>query len=172
MQNLGVEQQCLWCHQVISGPRDRPPTNAPLTHGLCVDCVGYLEGNPIKLGQVLESFATATVVVNSRGTVVGANGASLVMLGKAMSEIAGELAGNVIECSNARRPGGCGRTVHCDGCGIRRAFTETLRTGVPSVAIKARTYRPSADGTLAIREWVLTTERLDQLVLLRIEPAV
>ena len=41
------------------------------------------------------------------------------------------LAGLLFECENAFMPGGCGNTVHCEGCSVRNAITDTAQSSFP-----------------------------------------
>jgi len=51
------------------------------------------------------------------------------MLGKSYRETFGLLGGEAMECKYSRLEGGCGGTVHCKTCTIRRSITHTMETG-------------------------------------------
>jgi len=158
-------QVCQWCQSDASAAEGSAAL-APITRGLCDVCTRYLQGNPSKLAALLERFAEPILVVNSRGAIISNNGAARVILGHGMDPSAAPLVGDVVECAYARLPGGCGKTVHCDGCGIRRAFTETLRSGVSVANIDARSYHRGSAALVTV-DWTLSTERLGEVVLLR-----
>lgn len=53
-------------------------------------------------------------------------------------ELASSTLGEVVECENSRLPGGCGKTVHCSGCVLRRTVTDTYNTGRQSSMVPAK----------------------------------
>ena len=140
---------------------------APLTGGFCGLCARSIMGRRVELNGLLERLEQPVLVANSQGVIIAGNGSALALLGKAFSEVEGQLGGKVLESAYARLPGGCGKTVHCDGCGIRRAVMNTLKSGRPVVSVRARSYRERGD-ELLMQDWELTTERLGDLVLLQL----
>ena len=58
------------------------------------------------------------------------NQAAARALNKPPHQLFGLLGGDAMECVFARRPEGCGRTVHCKTCSIRRAVLATAEQGV------------------------------------------
>jgi hypothetical protein len=77
----------------------------------------------------------------------------------------------VLECAHAREPGGCGETVHCLACTIRRNVVETHRTGVPGTRVPAHLNVARGDGVESTR-FVVSTRKVQQLLLLRIDERV
>ena len=77
-------------------------------------------------------------------------------------------AGDVFECANARLPGGCGRTIHCSGCTLRRTVTDTFTTGRSHVRVPAylRRRRDEDAGAVSL---LITTEKVGGVVLLRVD---
>ena len=71
------------------------------------------------------------LVVQDNARVIAANAAARKMLTREQLEICGELAGEVLGCSHAREPGGCGQTVHCKSCAIRQCVAHTMETAEP-----------------------------------------
>jgi hypothetical protein len=73
-----------------------------------------------------------------------------------------------MECANARLPGGCGKTIHCVGCAIRRAVTHTFLTGKSHLREPAWLDREK-DGKVTRLALLVSTEKRESCVLLRID---
>ena len=120
---------CSFCHVALG---EKEPLDDPtVTHGMCPACFHHFEQQwqGQRLGEYLDAFDVPVVVVNREGRVVAANQHMAAMLGKEDRETNGLLGGEVMECVYSRLEGGCGRTVHCAACTVRRAVTTTLETG-------------------------------------------
>jgi hypothetical protein len=123
------------------------------------------------MGQSLEEFLDSldapVLLVGEDVRVIAANRAAQVMVSKPQSEIGGELGGNVLGCMHAVEPGGCGKTIHCRECTIRRTVTHTMETGEPCTDVPA-----FADiGVINANErvqFLISTEKKRGMVLLRI----
>lgn len=109
-----------------------------------VDLAGYLEG-----------LDAPVVVVDEEGRIMAANQAMSEMLGRPPQECRGLLGGEVFECAYARLPEGCGRTVHCVACTLRRAVSETAQSGRSIDNVAA--YIERSNGRVELR---LSTERI------------
>jgi len=90
------------------------------------------------------------------------------VLGKEPLEIMQHLGGNVFECAYARLPEGCGRTVHCSGCAIRRTVTKTYETGEPQSMVPAILHRENSGRPLKIA-LSITTVKKGNIVVLRVD---
>ena len=76
--------------------------------------------------------------------------------------------GEVFECAYAGLPGGCGRTVHCDGCTIRINVMDTHRTGQSRLRVPAYLFRGKPDDSEKT-DYFISTEKVGKVVLLRID---
>ena len=74
----------------------------------------------------------------------------------------------MVECAHATEPGGCGQTVHCKGCALRRSVEHTHATGEPLRGVHAYQEIRTPNG-IRTAWFELTTERAGDLVLLRID---
>jgi len=92
------------------------------------------------------------------------------MLGKELKSIERQLGGDVMECTYANLPKGCGKTEHCTGCGIRNTVMKTFSTGEPQKNVKAYQYIETPDGVKRTL-FSITTEMVGEIVLLRIDDA-
>jgi len=154
---------CAWCNTIlgIDGDDDSP------THTICHHCRNNLD---FQLGAdlltYLDSLSTPVIVVTGDAEVVVVNFTAAALLGHPSSELHNQRLGDVFECARARFPEGCGRTIHCSGCAIRRAVTDTAATGASHHRQPAilRQYRDDPEITLYI-----TTEQVGDFVVLQVE---
>ncbi|OPY04678.1 MAG: hypothetical protein A4E67_02275 [Syntrophaceae bacterium PtaB.Bin038] len=120
---------CRYCRKEI---RTRPSEFDGVSHGVCDACLPLMVrelGQPMQ--DYLDELKAPVLVVQDNARVISANAAARKLMSKEEIEICGDLAGEVIGCRHSREPGGCGRTVHCKSCAIRRAVMHTLETGEP-----------------------------------------
>ena len=140
-----------------------------LSHGICGSCVDnftFQKGAPLQ--QYLDSIPVPVFAVDGDVIVQAVNSSGCEVLGKGHRDIVRRLGGDVFECARSRLPEGCGRTIHCSGCAIRRTVTRTYETGEPQSGVPATLFwsdpgRPS-DVVLTI-----TTVRVGGIVLLRVD---
>jgi hypothetical protein len=101
-----------------------------ITGGVCEECLDRIGAQPgMPLRDFLDGIQAPVLLVDSGVVVKTANLAVQSLLKKDISQMRGERGGDVFECEYASQPGGCGGTLHCSGCAIRRAVTETFLTG-------------------------------------------
>lgn len=116
---------CSYCRKLLG--EKVPFENSAVTHGLCPEChqaiMKQLEG--VSFSEYLEDFGFPVLIVNEEGRVLTANEQALATLQKRLQSIQGFLGGEALECAYARLPEGCGETVHCATCTIRRLVDET-----------------------------------------------
>ena len=140
-----------------------------VSHGVCEPCaIRFLAKTGVPVDEYIESLPVPTVLVTSDAVVNSANSSALSLLGKEPAEIQGRKGGNVFECMYADLPEGCGKTVHCSGCAIRRTVTDTWRTGEPHLRVPAY-LRQSSGGVTTRLEYLISAEKRGGMVFLRIE---
>ena len=120
------------------------------------------------LSDFLDGLGLPVLVADGDGVVELANRPLLELLDKDPSQVRGQRGGNVFECAYARLPEGCGRTVHCSGCAIRSAVTETFITGKSLHKVRAYLNRDT-DAELSQLGLLISTEKAWGMVLLRID---
>ncbi len=119
---------CAWCKKLIK--EDVRTPDGPISHGLCPSCAEKLYekfGTPLE--QFLDQWHLPIVLLNTEGQVLGGNSAARSLPGFHATSKTPLLPGDVFECPWADLPEGCGKTVHCCGCAIRRAISHTQKTG-------------------------------------------
>ena len=157
---------CCYCKKQV---KTKPSDTDAVSHGVCDQCLPLMVrelGQPMQ--EYLDELRPPVLVVQDNARVIAANAAARKMLTKEQLEICGELAGEVIGCMHAREPGGCGQTVHCKGCAVRRSVAHTHATGEALYGVHAYQDILTPNG-IRTAWFELTTERAGDLVLLRID---
>ena len=164
-----MKRVCAWCRTELGRVDSQADYENAITHGICENCsTNLLFQMGVELGEFLDSLKLPVVVVNGTGTIMTANHHARAMLRKGLSEIAGYKGGEVFECAYARLPEGCGKTMHCSGCTIRRTVMATFGTGRSCLKVPATLNRKNPEDPEKIK-MLISTEKLDDLVLLRID---
>ena len=117
--------------------------------------------------QHLDTIPIPVLLVND-GNSVTMNAKACAVLGRKPGEKETQLFGKVFDCVRSRSAEGCGRTIHCSGCAIRRSVTTTFNTGESQVLVPATLSIASRD---QISEAVIaiTTVKIGGSVLLHME---
>ncbi len=126
-----VKEVCAYCDKVLVESGADGESGGDITPTICFDCLRDIFAQPtgMPLQRFLKSLDEPVLVVDGAARILTANVPVLNMLGKKLESIRGLPGGDVFECAFARLPGGCGKTVHCSGCTIRRLVMETFETG-------------------------------------------
>lgn len=160
---------CSWCNNEINAPTPEVRNSRSIAPDVCAACKEHFVFQMgVPLQTYLESLPAPIFVIDGDGVVRSANSEGYKMLNKGPRQVEKKLSGLVFECAYARLPEGCGRTVHCSGCAIRRSIYHTIETGESLIDVPA-TLRFARDGEpqdIAIR---ISTERMGDVVLLRVD---
>jgi hypothetical protein len=123
---------CAWCGSLI---RDG---SLPVSHGICTACRNsFFMREGVSLQSFIDGFSFPVLVVNSSFEPIGINKSGNESSHLSVEITATTTLGNVVECEHSRLPQGCGKTVHCSGCVLRRTLEETNETGRASFMIPA-----------------------------------
>jgi len=118
---------CAMCHRGMPGDA---VASRPVTGGICEECTEHLGAQGgVPLLDFLDTLGMPVLVSDSDVVVTRANKTLLSLLNKDLPQVSGHRGGEVFECAHSHLPGGCGKTIHCSGCAIRRSVTETFVTG-------------------------------------------
>ncbi|MCX5771269.1 MAG: hypothetical protein NTZ09_13520 [Candidatus Hydrogenedentes bacterium] len=160
-------QKCSRCEKQVPAPGAM--NLKPVTTDLCPRCVDYFELREVAdICQYIENLPAPILVVDGDGMVRGANTQACKAVSKDLPHIVNLRGGDVFECAHARLPGGCGRTVHCSGCTVRRAVLDTLSTGNPLSGISVEVLQ-NVKGKDRRVTFQISTQRLANCVLLQID---
>lgn len=140
---------CAYCRKKISDSRGGGACD--VSHGMCEPCADHFErlwkGMP--LSEYLDTLPQPVVVVTGDGCVVAANQKLAALLGREKVELRGLAGGEALACVHSRLPEGCGKTVHCRECTIRRTVQKVAKTGTPVNRVPA--YLDTREGRVALR---------------------
>jgi len=139
-----------------------------VSHGICAECGFHLRAQlGMPLMEYLDGIPVPIVLVDENLAIRGANRPARMFLLKDLDAAIGRLCGDVFECANARLPGGCGETVHCSGCAIRNAATDTFQTGAEHLDIPA-VFKKDRPGAYEEADVLISTWKAGDVVLLRV----
>jgi hypothetical protein len=152
---------CAWCGVVLSDG------NGPTSHGICPPCKdSFAFQSGVSLQRFIDSFSSPVLVLGSDLDPETINASGSVTLLKTVSDVNHYSMGEVFECENSRLPEGCGRTVHCSGCAIRKTVTLTNETGEPQFSIPA-----TLNTDESTVEYYISTVKAGDHVLLKVDKA-
>jgi PAS domain-containing protein len=167
---MAYRRICAWCGAALDPQSASLEADAPVTHGICPSCVvGMRMERAHSLPDFLERLDGPVMLVDGDGVALEANSRAYAVLGKERPRVAGHRGGEVIDCLYADLPGGCGASEHCrTGCVIRRSVTHTVTTGQPVVRATAEQQVHSPEGN-RLKRFLISTEQVAGMVLLRID---
>ena len=159
---------CAYCRKTISD--DRPRRACDVSHGMCPSCADHYErlwrGMP--LSEYLDTIDRPVVMLNGDGAVVAANQRLASLFGREKADLRGLLGGEAFACVHSLLPEGCGKTIHCRECTVRRAVEQVAKTGEPLEKIPA--YLDTKDGRVNLRISVNAKDGLVRVVVEEMKP--
>ncbi len=160
--------RCAWCQKIIKNSDQTQEKSFPISHGICEECAGIMAQQFDSSAQTfLDRFSQAVVMVDNLNNVTVANKAAKKLSKIDFAMFEQSRLGNLIGCIHSDAPEGCGATVHCQGCVIRRAILKTDRTGRPCreiACVDKFFYQGERVATM-----VVTTEKVGDRILVKIE---
>lgn len=162
-----MKRVCSFCNTVI---QEGETPQDPVSHGICKTCYNrFLSIYRFNLRKFLDMLEAPVFFVDENANVLEANSQARKLIGKPIEKFAGNVCGIAFECRNALLPEGCGKTIHCPDCAIRKSVEETWATGKAVRRRLAVIPRGSGDQMHEDR-FLVTTEKDGDIVLLRLEP--
>ncbi len=159
---------CAYCRKTISD--DRRGGSCDVSHGMCASCADHFErlwqGMP--LSEYLETIDKPVVMMNGDGAIVAVNQKVATLFGREKADMRGLLGGEAFACVHSLLPEGCGKTIHCRECTVRRAVESVARTGKPLERIPS--YLDTKDGRVALRISVKAKDGLVRVVVDEMKP--
>ena len=155
---------CSYCKKEMY--EKEPFDDDRVSHGMCPECFDHFEEqiDGLSLDRYLDKFKAPIMIVNADGRIVASNKLAEEMMGKPRREIFGLLGGEAMECAYARLPEGCGNTVHCETCTIRKTVMNAMESGEPQLHVHV-TLR-QADREVKM---VISTDKIDEVIRIVIE---
>ncbi len=140
---------CSYCRRVIRADPQARVTD--VSHGMCEPCASHFQrlwaGIPVD--EYIDDLASPVILTDEDGRVLAMNGKLAALIGADRKATFGLTAGEAFACVHSRLPEGCGRTVHCRECAVRRTVETVARTGQPRERVAA--YLDSKDGRIDLR---------------------
>lgn len=165
---------CAWCAQSLDNPGKIVAVkkgDQEVTHGICTDCaVEFMDDSGQNLEEYLDSLSVPLMTVNLEGRIEHINFRACRDFNLEPLESRNQLGGDVMQCSSARLPGGCGHTVHCLACALRNTVEETFKSGIPHLNVPASLDHQSDTGNRRVH-YQISTYRAGNHVVLRIHDA-
>ena len=164
-----MKRMCAWCNKAMGTRHSDIRSETFITHGICDACINKFFGaRGVELMAFLDSLAAPVLVVDPTGIVKTANRQARSLLKRDLSDIEGYKGGDVFECTYAALEEGCGNTIHCSGCTIRRTVMDTLKSGQSHLKTPAYLNRGTPEDCQKI-DLLISTEKVGEVVLLRID---
>jgi hypothetical protein len=164
-----MKKVCSWCRRDMGTVSIESNFENAITHGICAECLDSFFGpHQVRLLDFIDGLKVAVVVVDVTGSVTSANKLAQSQLNKELPDIKGFKYGDVFECAYAALPGGCGNTIHCDGCTIRHLVMDTFQTGKSHLKEPAYLIHGLPEENQEI-QCLISTEKVKDVVLLRID---
>ena len=163
-----MKRVCAWCEKVLGVFDSRAVSANIISHGICDQCKDMLLGpQRVLFMAFLDGLNVPVVVVSSEGHIETANKYARELLQKELPDIVGFKGGDVFDCAYSVLPGGCGKSIHCDGCTIRNAVMGTFLTGESRLETEASLIHGTPDNNHEIK-FEISTEKFRDVILLRI----
>lgn len=160
---------CCGCGKDLGEVPSKPSDIDLVSHGLCDSCAHhFLAQVGMPLPEYIEGINVPVVAVTRDRTISFANSSAQTLLGKTLAKIQGQVGGDVFECEYARRPEGCGHTIHCSGCTIKNTVVDTIQTGRSHERVPAVLQQHQAGGPREI-DLLISTEMKAGIVFLKID---
>lgn len=161
--------KCAWCDVVIDDSDVSSDERYPVSHGICPKCAKkMLQDLPVTAKNFLDSFEQPVMLVDNVNNVLITNRAAKLMVSGDFDFSDHEKCGKFVGCVHSDAPEGCGATVHCESCVIRRCILHTDKTGLPCQMEACEDYR-FFNGECGAN-LLVTTEKVGNRILLKIDP--
>jgi PAS domain-containing protein len=157
---------CAWCDKVLGEKNPSATTDEVVSHGICQECAKkMLAPMAMPMTAFLDRFPAPVFLMDGDVRVIAANTKGYSVLGKKPEDVDGRLGGDAFECSYAKLPGGCGKTVHCKSCAIRLTVTDTIQTGRSHFRVPAYPDLHLITGEKRIRFHISTCKAVNSVIL-------
>ncbi len=162
-----MKSVCAWCGKEMEAPKGEGNS---ITHGICEECGKHMlfqMGVPVQ--EYIDDIKAPVCIVGDDATLLTLNNEAKDILGKDISQVLKKRMGDVFECENALKPGGCGRSVCCSGCAIRNSVEDTYKTGKKHSRVPAVLEQHKEEGGISPIDLCISTEKVGDVVYLRID---
>lgn len=165
-----MKVKCAWCQIDIPGiDSQKVESEFPVSHGVCKDCSKLLLAEmATPLSEFLDTFDVPVMLVDNLNNLMVTNRIAQTTFPVKLGDVDKNKIGQILGCVHSEEPDGCGATVHCQGCVIRKSILSTDLTGKPcreKACDDKQFHLGNRTATM-----VITTEKLGNRILLKLEP--
>ncbi|GAB4272613.1 MAG: hypothetical protein Kow0029_11400 [Candidatus Rifleibacteriota bacterium] len=165
-----MKTKCAWCQEEIKSTQNiSTEEQFPISHGICKKCAAQLVNEiATPLRDFLDTFTAPVMLVDNSNSVFMLNKSAQTISNFNFSSTDCLKCGIVIGCPHSDKPEGCGSTIHCKSCVIRRSILHTDSTGEPCREIACE----DKEFFLGERKanLIISTEKIGNRILLKIDP--
>lgn len=165
---------CAWCSRSLENPDEiinAETVREDVTHGICLSCsLEFMDDETQDLEAYLDSLPVPLMTVGPDSRIDYINSRACHEFNLEPQRSRGQLGGDVLRCAFARLPGGCGHTIHCLACTVRKTVEDTFRTGTPHLNVPASLEHSRQGGPRQV-DYYISTYRAGNHVVLRIHDA-
>ena len=128
---------CSYCRRVIRADPQARVTD--VSHGMCEPCGRHFgrlwAGMP--MDEYLDELGHPVPLTDGDGRILAMSAKLADLISADREACVGLEGGEAFACVHSRLPEGCGRTVHCRECAVRRSVEAVARTGKPKENVPA-----------------------------------
>jgi len=159
---------CAYCNTEL---RPKSAEKDGVSHGICTSCYNHIKASlGVDLKEYLNMLDHPVFLVDDDVKVLSANYKAGHLIGNKTLSIHDKRLGEVFECEHALRSEGCGKSVCCSGCAIRKAVSTTYMIGDPVIKKPASLISDMSGIPTAI-DLYITTYKVGDVVFLMVEPS-
>jgi nitrogen-specific signal transduction histidine kinase len=160
-----VRNYCTWCGIELTDNN----TKTVAGKQLCDNCTGKPLNNETyaSVREFIDNLDQPVIIIENDTEITMVNKAAENVFLNNSAILEKSRAGDALQCTCAKLPGGCGKTIHCKACAIRQAVENTRKTGKGYNNIKAFQYVNTPNGK-ELRTVVISTEKAWNTVLVQV----
>ena len=163
-----IRRICSYCKSELGIVEDAL-SDVRVSHGVCLECLRAKYSQFLSsFDEFFESISHPVMVVDEGSRLIYANEPARAFAGKELEEIRDIAGGEFIDCIYASSPEGCGQTIHCQSCVIRKEVAKTAITGHAAKRVPALVDVSRYTGDERVR-FLISTEKVEDIVVVQIE---
>jgi PAS domain-containing protein len=164
-----IKKVCSRCKRELMAPAKQSGVRV-ISQAICRECWNQIWADRLQSSrEIVDSFDSPVLLLDNNLRIQAANDPAQKILGRPLADIKNFLPGDAMECINARLPSGCGQTMHCQACALRRALEMTMTTGTGVEKSPAFQDTYQGDGSVLRHFYYISTEKIEDFILLRID---
>ncbi len=167
--DVSLKKVCSKCKKELITPSKQSRARV-ISQSLCKECWTQIWSDRLQSSrEIVDKFDSPILLMDNNLRIQAANARAQKILGRPLADIKNYLPGDAMECINARLPSGCGQTMHCQTCALRKALEMTITTGTGVEKSPAYQDTYQKDGSVIRHFYYISTEKMEDFILLRID---